>query len=204
MKMKHSVNQRKLRNLFINNIQLKLSLINLIYLSLILTVVVIAVLAPFYSDMSRTADLYNQHLAANIFIALIEKLFIALIAIFLFSLLHQIIISHRLCGPLVNFNKTFEKISQGDLTRKVFLRRHDFLKNEASRINGMIDSLSGIMGALKKDHDRLLETLELLERDSVKHKIFGEQLKTANHQARLCAGHLSKIKIENAPPQEEN
>jgi len=147
--------------------------------------------------MYGSSSLYDQHLAANIFIVLIERSFVALLAILIFSFIHQVIISHRFCGPLVNFNKTFEKISHGDLTRKVFLRRHDFLKNEAAQVNEMIDSLTSFVRKAKENHDRLYEILEKLEGSRTTQEIFDESLKTAKHQVKLGTEHLSKMKTGN-------
>lgn len=195
--MRHQKNRRKLRNLFISSIQFKLAFANLVYILLVIGVVVLSVLSPFYADMYGSSSLYDQHLAANIFIVLIERSFVALLAILIFSFIHQVIISHRFCGPLVNFNKTFEKISHGDLTRKVFLRRHDFLKNEAAQVNEMIDSLTSFVRKAKENHDRLYEILEKLEGSRTTQEIFDESLKTAKHQVKLGTEHLSKMKTGN-------
>jgi methyl-accepting chemotaxis protein len=73
---------------------------------------------------------------------------------------HMIVITHRICGPLVNFTHTFDRLADGDLTRKVRLRKGDYLSNECERINHMINGLSGIINRLQSDHDRLLITLQ--------------------------------------------
>ena len=202
--MRHHENKRKLKSLFINSeIQLKLIFTNLTYIFLIIGVIISALLAPFYSDMSRSSELYAQHLSASIFIILIERLSVALLIILVLSFIHQIIISHRFCGPLVNFNETFKKISQGDLTRKVNLRRFDFLKDEAVQVNEMIDGFLGLIGNLKEGHDRLVETLDKIQGTSVEQENFDESLKILKHQAQVCTEHLSKIKIEMEPTREK-
>jgi len=195
--MRYFGNQRRLKNLFINrDIQPKLVLTNLTYIFLIVVVIISAILAPFYSDMSRSSELFDQHLSASIFIILIERLFIAVIVILVLSFIHQIFISHRFCGPLVNFRKTFKKISQGDLTRKVSLRPHDFLKDEAIQVNEMIDSLSGFISTLREDLDGLFEILDKIQSTRADQKELEVSLKIARHQAQACTEHLSKIKIE--------
>ena len=134
-------------------------LANLTLMLLVFAVVIGAVLYPFYHEIFRIDDIYAQHYSAKFFIVLLDRLSLALIAVLLISLIYQMIINHRFCGPLVNFSHTFKKISQGDLTRKIFLRRYDFLKNEASQVNDMIDFLSDHIMTLKKDHEQLLSKL---------------------------------------------
>ncbi|MBW1728332.1 MAG: methyl-accepting chemotaxis protein [Deltaproteobacteria bacterium] len=105
--------------------------------------------------------------------------------------------NHKLCGPLVNFSNTFKKIAQGDLTRKVFLRRYDFLKTEANQINEMIDFLSDHITAIKKDNDRLLSVLKEVDTGKMEKNKYENALNTVKKQANLCNEHLSKFKIDS-------
>ena len=50
--------------------------------------------------------------------------------------------SHRFCGPLINFGHTFAKMAEGDFSSKVHLRKNDFLKAEAAQVNAIIDRLN--------------------------------------------------------------
>ena len=62
----------------------------------------------------------------------------------LFLLLTGIIgifLSHRIAGPLYKIQKTFEKIKDGDLTQRVFLRPKDELRDFAEDFNQMMDSI---------------------------------------------------------------
>jgi methyl-accepting chemotaxis protein len=91
---------------------------------------------------------------------IIKQLIPALLVILGLYTLHQIIITHRICGPLVNFTHTFSKLAEGDLTRKVYLRQGDYLKKECQKINEMIDGLSGILKRVMTDHEKLITSLE--------------------------------------------
>lgn len=194
--MKRTVNQRKLKNyLMANKSQLKIALANLLLVVLAAAVIVFTILKPFYQDIFLMDDLYSQHYSAKFFLILLDRSSLAFIAILLLALIHNIFANHKLCGPLVNFSNTFKKIAQGDLTRKVFLRRYDFLKTEAHQINEMIDFLSDHITAIKKDNERLISALNEVETGKMEKNKYENALNTVKKQANLCNEHLSKFKI---------
>lgn len=68
---------------------------------------------------------------------LILKLFILLVVVFVISLF----ISHRVAGPIYNFEKSARIVAEGNLTHQVFLRKKDELTELQSQFNGMVQSL---------------------------------------------------------------
>ncbi|MGB2690287.1 MAG: methyl-accepting chemotaxis protein [Desulfobacterales bacterium] len=195
--MKRTANRRHLKNYLVaNKIHFKMMLANLILMLLAFAVVIGTVLYPFYQEVFKINDIYAQHYSAKFFVVLLDRLSLALIAVLLISLIYQIIINHKFCGPLVNFSNTFKKISQGDLTRKIYLRRYDFLKNEAAQVNDMIDSLSDHIRTLKKDHDHLLSAIEGMSRVEVDRAEYQNAIETLTKQAHICHEHLSVFKID--------
>jgi len=201
--MKKTANQRQLKNYLIaNKIHFNMMLANLILMLLVFAVVIGAVLYPFYHEIFMINDIYAQHYSAKFFVVLLDRLSLALIAVLLISLLYQMIINHKFCGPLVNFSHTFKKISQGDLTRKIFLRRYDFLKNEAAQVNAMIDSLSDHIMTLKKDHEQLLSKLNEVSGSEMERAEYQNALETIRKQAEICQNHLSVFKIDGKDDRE--
>jgi len=195
--MRRTANRRQLKNYLVaNNTHLKMMFTNLILLLLVFAVIVVAVILPFYREIFEIHDLYAQHYSAKFFVVLLDRLSIALLVILFFNVLYQMIINHKFCGPLINFSHTFKKIAQGDLTRKVFLRRNDFHKNEAAQVNDMIDSLSNYIIALKKDYDRLLSALEEASEDKMELSENQNVLEALKKQADICHKHLSVFKID--------
>ena len=195
--MKRKINQRKLKNyLMANKSQLKIALANVVLLILVIAVIVFTILRPFYHDIFLMDDLYSQNYSAKFFLVLLDRSSVALICIFFLALIHNILANHKLCGPLVNFSNTFKKIAQGDLTRKVFLRRYDFLKNEASQVNDMIDSLSHYITTIKKHNDRLLSIIKEVDNGKMEKNEYESALNRVKKQANLCNDHLSKFKID--------
>ena len=156
-----TTNKRKWRNFFIrNDIQLRIAIYNLVFLFFIIGAVIATTLVPLYFGFQNSDDLSAQHFSAKFFIAISEKLAVAFIAIVVAGFIYNILITHRFCGPLVNFNNTFHKISQGNLDCKISLRPNDFLKGEADHINEMIDALSIHINELKQHNYRLQKKLE--------------------------------------------
>ena len=202
--MKRTRNQRQLKNYLIaNKIHFKMMLANLILMLLVVAVFIGAVLYPFYREIFRIDDIYAQHYSAKFFVVLLDRISFALIAVLLIGLLYQMIINHKFCGPWVNFLNTFKKISQGDLTRKIFLRRHDFLKNEAAQVNAMIDFLSDHIMTIKKDHDLLIATLKDVTAGEMEPTENQNALNTLKKQADICHKHLSVFKIEDIGDREK-
>lgn len=194
--MKHKFNNRKLKNYLIKkDVQLKLAISNLAYMLLMAAVIVLTILSPLYLDIFQSVDLCSQYFSAKMFIILLERLVIALIVLLIVAFLHQIVITHKFCGPLVNFMNTFKKISEGDLTRKIFLRRYDFLRNEAHQVNDMMDGLSSLIAKIKKENSLLLAILEEATGGGKAPDITDDALKKASEHANQCRQHLSKFII---------
>ncbi len=150
--MKNTYNRRKLRNLLIrSDVQLRLALNNLSFLILVMGVLILTLLSPLYFDMLQSDQLWTQYVSANLFWRLLYRIALAVILMVILAIAYQIVLTHRLCGPLVNFGKTYEKAIQGDLTRNIHLRRHDFLKYEAELVNRMLDTFNSTIRELKKN-----------------------------------------------------
>lgn len=201
--MRQTANRRRLKNyIFANKVHFKMMLTNLVYTALIFVVIVFGVLSPFYRDIFQITDMYSQHYSAKFFVVLLDRMSFALIALLLVSLIYQMIINHKFCGPLVNFSHTFKKIAQGDLTRKVYLRQYDFLKNEAAQVNDMIDALSNHITAIKKDHHLLLAMLEDVTAGEIESTECQNALMDFKKQVDICHKQLSVFKIEDKGDRE--
>jgi len=194
--MEEKRSRRKIRSYFINkNVQLKIALTNLMYIILIFAIIILAVLVPFYFDIFQEAELCRQYLSAKLFVVLLERLAIAVVGLSVVAFIHQIIITHKFCGPLVNFGNSFKRIAKGDLTRKIRLRNYDFLKNEARQVNDMIVGLSHRVAEIKKENNLLVSALKEATdnpSDSEKHS---DTINKAKDYADRCNHLLSEFKL---------
>ena len=160
-KMKPKKRVRKIHHYLIaKDIQLRMVITNFLYLCLISLVLILTILSPYFYDIFKNDELWVQYLSAKMFIVLLDRLTIALPLIFIFSFIHFIILTHRFCGPMINIKNTIEEIAKGNFTRKVHLRKNDFLKEEAKTVNHMIDQLSGRFEDIKEENHKLLIMVE--------------------------------------------
>ncbi|MBW2433793.1 MAG: methyl-accepting chemotaxis protein [Deltaproteobacteria bacterium] len=188
--------RRKWRNFLIRkDIQLRLAIYNLLFLLVAIGFVIAMALIPLYLNFQNPDNLWSQHFSAKFFLVIVDRLVLAFAGIFVVAFIFQIIITHRFAGPLINFGKTFQKISHGDLTRKICLRRKDFLHTEASQVNAMTDALIRLFVNIKEDNDRLLLILEEAASGKCKDDQLEATLSEAVKQAGRCKAHLSKLKI---------
>jgi len=202
--MKRTANRRQLKNYLIaNKIHFKMMLANLILIMLVFVVILGMVLFPFYQEIYKFDDIYAQHYSAKFFIVLLDRLSLAFFSVLLVSLIYQMTINHKFCGPLVNFSETFKKFAQGDFTRKIYLRRYDFLKNEATQVNDMIDWLSDHIMNIKKDHERLLSALEDMPGAEMEGGEYQNALETLKKQVDICHNHLSIFKLASISDREK-
>lgn len=59
----------------------------------------------------------------------------------IFSIIVMLFISHKIAGPMFRFEKDLKRVSKGDLTVKVNLRKKDQFKDMALGLNQMIQSM---------------------------------------------------------------
>jgi len=149
-KEKNPSNKRKLKNYLVNkNDQLRIALQTLIYMSLIVLITMAVILYPSMADIFYSQDLNIQYRASQSFLLLLNRLVPTIIIIFILVFLHQIVITHRIWGPLKNFTNTIEVIGSGDFTRKVIPRKRDYLKEECRQINNMVDGLTKLVSNIR-------------------------------------------------------
>ena len=188
--------RRKWRNFLIHkDIQLRLAIYNLLFLLFAIGVVMATALIPLYANFQTPENLWSQHFSARFFIVIIDRLALTFAGIFALAFIFQVVLTHRFAGPLINFSRTFQTISQGDLTRKISLRRKDFLGEEASHVNAMMNALIRLISQIKEENDQLLLILEDATSGKLKYDQLEAKLRIAFKQAGLCKAHLSKLKI---------
>jgi methyl-accepting chemotaxis protein len=186
-------NRRKLRNFIVNKKQLAIVVIGTVYFFLALIAVLTLITAPVYNDIFQSSDISVQRESAKIFILLSEKLTIALSATFIFAIIPLVWLTHRLFGPLINFAHIFKRVSRGELTAQIYLRRGDLLKSEADLVNEMIQSLLQTISEVKSQNQQLVRTLNsLIDRGGARNGP-DDDLIEARQQALACEKLLAKF-----------
>ena len=191
--------KRKLINYLINkDLQLRLIRNNLFYLLFCVVATVSILLYPLIHEMMFLPDLESQYRAAQTFLLLVKWLIPAIVMVLILFMGHTIIITHRICGPLVNFTHAFDRVARGDLTGKVYIRKGDYLKSECNRINLMIDGIAGIINRLFTNHNQLLATLQSLNEqanDTLTKEKLESALKIIRQDVEYASDTLSRFKV---------
>jgi len=134
----------------------------LVFAAVFLTVtfgpLIVELLAP---DTPRA----EREMAAQQFLALHARVWPSLILVLLLFSLHSLLISHRFAGPLYRFRRTFEQVSEGDLSIRVVLRKRDYLKPEAEALDAMVASLRERVRELSAQGAILREEVERLRNE---------------------------------------
>ena len=170
---------------------------HLAYLLYVMIALIATILSPYYTDIFKTSDLWVKHFSANMFIVLLERLSITSLFILVVSILHFVIFTHKFCGPLVNIGRTIARISEGDFTRKIYLRKGDFLKNEAKQVNAMRKALSNSIATVKSENLLLLEDLEESIQACGKQTGIEAKLKGFQDRAHRCRVQLDTFQLIN-------
>ncbi len=193
-------NKRQFKNYLINkDLQLRVVFNTIIYMLLVIILTAGVVFSPLIGKMLFSDDIETQYRMAQTYLILIKWLLPAIILIVILFVIHHIIVTHRICGPLVNFTHTFKKMGQGDLTRKVYIRHRDYLKKECSEINEMIDGLSRLLGQVNRDQKNLIDEMEGLMAD-IERLDTPEKIRTSLNvlegKARLVSDRLTLFSFE--------
>ncbi len=156
--MSRDNNKRKVTSLLVNSsVQTRVIAVNLLFM----VIVMFLTMAIIYTHLLERE--YGSLGALNytfgeLTISLSSKLiilYILLLLTFLLSIIVQLRMTHRVCGPLVNFCNTFKRISDGDLFGRIHLRKDDLLKKEAEAFNEMVTRVCELVNELKIENERL-------------------------------------------------
>ncbi len=188
--------QRKLKNyLFVNRAQVIIGMSNLILLLLMAGLMIVAVLAPLYSGIFQSGDIYLQNISSKIFLMLLERLAIVFCILFVLLFLHQSLVVHKICGPIVSFKLTIEKLVAGDFTRKINLRRRDYFQPEAAQVNEVLDNLSAMLTNLRGHQQAIATNLDKVPKETRQTSELQNILKSIAEQNQASIHELSKIKV---------
>jgi len=197
--------KRSFRNYLVSrDLQLRLLAQSFIYVCVMVLAAIGIILYPLIRDMLFLKDLDRQYAAAQTFLSLATWLIPAILTLLALFLGHLILLTHRICGPLINFSHTFDRLAEGDLTRKVHLRRGDYLGRECERINHMIDGISGVIQRLLVEHRQLVATLQGVREQvgdiDTREKIEGK-LEMICQQVKQIEDSLAHFTMESREPE---
>ncbi len=116
-----------------------------------------------FSQGTLTSSFHQSRLvikntAVAILPAVICTNLITLGLISLATIVVTLFVSHKIAGPLFRFEKEIKEIGQGDLTKKIGLRKEDQITNMAESLNKMTASLHEKVLDIRTGVEHLIES----------------------------------------------
>lgn len=94
-------------------------------------------------------------------------------------------VSHKIAGPMFRFEKELKQVAEGDLTKRVVLRKKDQITDMAESLNDMISSLHEKLLDIQTDVERIRQSAskqnapkELIEELNKLHQNIANNFKT--------------------------
>jgi methyl-accepting chemotaxis protein len=130
------------RKVLVDAFQLRLVAVAIFHFLLIVLVFAAALFIPIIIELNR-GDLTSPAVqaAAHEFLIMHDRLWPPLLGVFILLVLHNIVVSHRIAGPLFRFRRYIKAISEGDLASPIRIRKADYLHKDAEALSQMADSL---------------------------------------------------------------
>lgn len=83
----------------------------------------------------------NVQAAAREYLTLNSHLWMPLLAAFVLLALHNVLVTHRIAGPLFRLRDYLRAVGDGDLSSPIRIRKRDYLHKEAEAASAMVRSL---------------------------------------------------------------
>jgi methyl-accepting chemotaxis protein len=145
------------------DIQLRGIFYNMIFLLIVALITLVTALSPMWEKMMQSHDIETQFYAARILLNFLKLWTPVMIVVFIIFIVHQLLLTHRACGPLVNFMHTIREMTKGNLTRRTYIRKADYLHEECDEINQMLDGLTGLLSETQSEGELLCARFESIQ-----------------------------------------
>ncbi len=129
--------------ILMDGFQLRLMAVYIVHFMAILLVFVGMLFVPLMTRINNESlSVLEEQEAANQLLVLHTQLWPAVGMVFMLLVLHSLVVSHRIAGPLQRFRSTLKSISEGDLTRSISFRKNDYLGHAGDDVNSVIKSFA--------------------------------------------------------------
>lgn len=166
----------------------------LVFLITVITACNIYVLGSFFLSTQatltegQTVESMMRTFVTELWPRLLLLVLVNVIIVFIVSIMY----SHQIAGPAYKLEKSIQRISNGDLTFEIHLRKNDNLKELAMAINGMLGKFRDTIASAKTLSDDIAAKLQVFGNDDK----FAPLAKNAN-DLREKISHFKIIKDEN-------
>jgi len=134
----------------VKDFQRRFLLVNIFFFCLVSVAFVAALFGPLIVTLFDPAAPRDELAAiATAFLVLHGHIWLAVGVVFIASVAHLAIVSHRVAGPLVRLCRIFRQAGRGDVSMRVRVRTKDYLQEEAAALDSMMLGLRRRMGVAK-------------------------------------------------------
>ena len=133
----------------------------------------------------RTLSMVMESFIREFWPRLVILVVVNIIIVFVVSVMY----SHQIAGPAYKLENSIKRITEGDLTFEVSLRRNDNLKELASALNSLLEKFRITLAGAKTLTEDIAEKLKILESDDR-----FKQLAASSEELRNL---IDQFKIEN-------
>ena len=151
-----------------NAFQLRLMVVYLIHFFAILLVFVGMLFVPLMTKLNDgNLSVLEEQDVARQFLALHSQMWPALGMVLALLILHSVVVSHRIAGPMQRLRDALKTIGEGDLTTRISFRKNDYLADTAADINKLTVLLAVKVTELEKNHRAARAAFAYLRRSLV-------------------------------------
>ena len=148
------------RRILVSGFQYRLAVGNFLYL----TAIVVAFLGVMFGPVvimlgDETVPLPDREVAANQMLVMHERVLFALPVLIALCILHSVLVSHRIAGPLHRFKQVFAELTKGNLSMDVDVRKNDYLRPEAEMMAEMVQGMRERVQSIRDAHRQASLTL---------------------------------------------
>ena len=157
------------RKYIVDDLQYRLLLTSLLYVFTVVLIFAGVLFMPLIitlNDGAPASPAVSE--AARQFLALHNRVWPPVLALIALLVIHNIVFSHRIAGPLYRIRSELKKIGDGNLFVHVKLRKNDYLDKEAASVNEMVESLRTKVRGIEHNQKKAAALLVELQRSLIR------------------------------------
>ncbi len=196
----------KRRKYLVNDAQYRLLGFNLLYYLLFVGAVSAILWVPLVSGLHSplTSPAAREDMA-RLFLYLHARILPVAVVLAAVSVVHSVLVSHRVVGPLARFRDVFRRIGEGRLGEQIHLRKNDYLHEEAEALNTMNAELAARVQRVVEHFEELRTEWRAFRREMEgdEEGAFADCLPRLEQHFAECARALTAFELETRRDQAE-
>jgi general secretion pathway protein G len=186
----------KRRIIIVDGFQAQWVLTLLVWVAALLAAFAALLIGPPVWQMIMGDASHSDLETASALLALHDRLWLPLAALFLALALVVIKLTHRVAGPLYRFRVVFGELAKGNLAVSAKIRKNDYLQLECQAIEAMVEQIAGRVKSAQAAVSELQDELATVS------TIDPHELARLNAHANAAASALATFRTEQAAPSQ--